>query len=112
MNTSKKKFYIGDLNTMSPEEIYDIFFWECNKKTPDLELIKVILDNRLVDINPKNKYNITPLHFAVDKNSKETAKLLISAGADVNAETGWGKTPLDYARTQEMKTLLKTHGTI
>ena len=30
--------------------------------------------------------NRTPLHFAAEKNSKEIGELLISKGADINAE--------------------------
>ena len=33
-----------------------------------------------------NKKNRTPLHIALEKNSKEMAEILISKGADINAK--------------------------
>ena len=33
-----------------------------------------------------NKKNITPLHYAIEKNSKEMIELLVSKGADINAK--------------------------
>ena len=33
-----------------------------------------------------NKKNRTPLHIALEKNSKEIGELLISKGADINAK--------------------------
>ena len=46
-----------------------------------LFLIKIIL-NKSQKLNKKNK---TPLHIALEKNSKEIGEILISKGADINA---------------------------
>ena len=35
------------------------------------------------DVNTKNKYGVTPLHFAARYGRKETVELLIAKGADV-----------------------------
>ena len=42
-----------------------------------------IIQNKLRKFNKKNK---TPLHYAIEKNSKEIGELLISKGADINAK--------------------------
>ena len=43
----------------------------------------------------------TPLHYAVDFGKDEIAQMLISAGADINARTLVGDTPLDYANYKQ-----------
>ena len=91
-----EEFQMGDLNFMSPEEIQDLFFEECEKRTPDLELIKVILDNGLVDVNAKWDGK-TPLHVAVRGGNIALAEYLISAGADVNTKNRYGDSPLHEA---------------
>ncbi len=92
-----EEFQIGDLNFMSPEEIQELFMRECGKETPDINLIRVILDNGLVDVNVKGNYDNSALHWAAYKNIIALANLLISAGADVNAKNNIGMSPLHYA---------------
>ena len=53
---------------------------------------------------------ITPLHLAAKDNHVEVVKYLISQGADVNAETTWGNTPLDLANSGEKKEILREAG--
>ena len=55
----------------------------------------------------------TPLHWASQANNIEIAQALLEAGAtpNIKANTSWfglkgGHTPLDLAKTEEMKTLL------
>ena len=87
------------------------------------------------DVNAKYENGITHLHLVivgkpshreggrrfrvgqsiiqVNKGYKKVAKLLIAAGADVNAETGDNFTPLDFAISEkqtEIITLLRKHG--
>ena len=53
----------------------------------------------------------TPLHWAVAmRGGKEVAESLLAKGADVNAQDNNGKTPLDLAKTDEMKALLRKYG--
>jgi ankyrin repeat protein len=47
-----------------------------------------------------------PLHIAVKKNDVKMAKLLLEYGADSNKKNGEGKTPLELAKTDEMRELL------
>ena len=92
-----EEFQMGDLNFMSPEEIQELFIAEFHKKTPNVELIKVLLENGLVDVNvPAFWMNRTPLHRACEKNSLELAKLLILHGADLNPKDSNQITPLHF----------------
>ena len=49
------------------------------------------------DVNAKNKYGSTPLHRAASGGHKEIAGILIAKGADVNAKENHGRTPLHGA---------------
>ncbi len=68
------------------------------------------------DLEAKNKEEYTPLHIAVLSGQKDTVKVLIDYGANVNSINKWGKSPLDTAQDsifiipQEIKTLLVEHG--
>lgn len=46
----------------------------------------------VVDVHRK-----TPLHLAAEHNHAEVAELLIAAGAELEAWTSWGATPLEWA---------------
>jgi ankyrin repeat protein len=50
-----------------------------------------------VDINEKDRFGATPLHYAIAEKSLEAISLLLKHGADVTAQDGDGKTPLHYA---------------
>ncbi|MBN1362483.1 MAG: ankyrin repeat domain-containing protein [Sedimentisphaerales bacterium] len=43
----------------------------------------------------------TPLHYAALCGFERMAAILVAHGADPNAESQWGATPLDVARQQE-----------
>jgi ankyrin repeat protein len=68
------------------------------------------------NVNAKDdddKFGVTPLHYATNKGHKEIAELLIEEGADVNAKSDGGLTPLDtaiFARKTETVDLLRKHG--
>ena len=107
-----EEFQMGDLNIMSPREIITLFFGECGKQIPNLELIKVILDNGLMDIHGKEMGN-SLLLWGVFFDNIAIVELLIEMGADVNALDDYGQTVLHYVyhlhRPKEMRELLKRH---
>jgi ankyrin repeat protein len=49
------------------------------------------------DVNVRNKYGKTPLHYAAKSGTPENITALLEAGADVNARDMDGWTPLYYA---------------
>ena len=95
------KFDFLDMFTISPSEVQELFwkeFWsKVDKKKPNLDNLKVMLESGLVNVNATDEYSDAPLLVAAYWNSLELAKLLISSGAEVNAKDKWGKTPLHLA---------------
>jgi len=59
----------------------------------DPEAIQQLIDKG-TDINAKDQYGNTTLHYAVRNGNKETVKFLLEEGADVNSRDKYGKTPL------------------
>ena len=49
------------------------------------------------DVNAKNKYGLTPLHWVVVAGNAEMISVLIKAGANVHAKNKYGLTPLHSA---------------
>ena len=75
----------------------------------DIDSVKDFLA-RGVDVDAVGQYKQTALHLA---KTLEIVELLISKGADVNAKTDVGRTPLDLAIQQgktETADLLRKHG--
>ena len=58
------------------------------------EIVELLITNG-ADMDGKDKYGNTPLHYAATWGHKETAELLIANDADVNAKNKFGETPLD-----------------
>ena len=64
-------------------------------------------------MNAKGDGGLTPLSRAAKNGEKETAELLIAKGADVNAKTKRGDTPLDVAillNQPEIADIIRKHG--
>ena len=60
----------------------------------DAGRVRQLLEADSTLANTKGAHNKTPLHWAAEKNYTEIAELLISAGADINAEDSGGITPM------------------
>ena len=50
------------------------------------------------DARARDKEDLTPLHMAAYTDKPEHARLLLEAGADVDAKSAGGRTPLSLAR--------------
>jgi len=82
----------------------------------DIEAVKKFLAVG-TDVNTKDGWEWTPLHYAAIRGHKEIAELLIAKGANVNAKNNVGDTPLDLAThpsnpnaSPETADLLRKHG--
>jgi ankyrin repeat protein len=76
----------------SPNEA---LFWTVENNQP--EVAKWIICKQGANVNVKDKYGYTPLHFAAEKGHTAVAELLIKAGADFDAKNDTGDTPLHKA---------------
>jgi ankyrin repeat protein len=74
----------------------------------NIEAAKQAIDDG-ADVNAKDEFGWTPLHYATANGHKEVTELLIAKGADVNVKDGDGETPLDQAEG-ETADLLRKHG--
>ena len=92
-------------------------------KAPDILIYDAAKDGNIkavkqhlaagTDVNTKDKHGRTPLLMAAWWDHKEIAKLLIGAGADVNAIADGDVTPLDLSiklNLTEINDLLRKHG--
>jgi hypothetical protein len=59
--------------------------------------VKRLLSIRNINVNVKDDWNETPLHFAAENGHVEIARLLLQNGAEVNAKSRWDMTPLQDA---------------
>ncbi|HVS35085.1 MAG TPA: ankyrin repeat domain-containing protein [Gemmataceae bacterium] len=80
-------------------------------KQGDADAVKTLLDGG-ADVNAKNPYGATALHFAADKGYIEVVKVLLKHKADVNVkDTFYKASPLDWAvmrgRTEVVGALLE-----
>jgi len=64
------------------------------KESDEAEILKIGADMNGKDKDELND-GFTPLHLAASFNQSEIVKILVSSGADVNAKSNNGRTPLD-----------------
>ncbi len=67
------------------------------------ELVKALLDTRLVDVNSKNNHGLTPLHLAFAGHFCDLAEDLVNYGAQEVTVDGVGRSPCDVMSYTEEK---------
>jgi hypothetical protein len=91
----------------------------------NIEIINLLLKNNAL-VNVKTKYHEkkrpafttrkdfgkTPLHIAVQNNNEQITKLLLEHGANPNIKDNSEKTPFDYAKGDNIISLLKNYNTV
>ncbi len=79
----------------------------CRKTDHVTDFIEMFLvKGALIDARSRPS-KITPLHFAVECENMEAAKLLLEHGANPRLKTADGETPLDVARREQMDELIR-----
>jgi ankyrin repeat protein len=77
----------------------------------NIDMVKNIIQNNNISINePIDRFMNTPLMKAVSMNNETIVKILIKAGADVNARDKDMYTPLMKARSPRIAQMLIDHG--
>jgi ankyrin repeat protein len=64
-------------------------------------------DYRVLEVNSVGRELETPLHMACGRNAIEDVRLLLAAGANVNAQTDIGMTPLMIAALENSPQLVR-----
>lgn len=70
---------------------------EVIRRDGNIETVKRLLTLRGTDVNARNEHQLTALHEAVAQHNVQVAKLLIEHGADLEARSWEGWTPLMYS---------------
>ena len=65
--------------------------WGC------ISSLQTLIEVGKVNLNPRDEFGSTPLHYAVDEDKPEAVRLLIAYGAGLNLENAMGETALDMA---------------
>ena len=66
------------------------------------KMVEFIINNRTVDINEKDSWGFTPLHYAVTKRSIKFTKLLLDSGCSVSSKSNNGCTALDLSKSLKL----------
>jgi hypothetical protein len=104
----------GDLLSIGPDQRTTLHY---AVRYGSVDLVEYLIASG-VDVNRLNVYGNSPLHWAVapwDDGAPEItllpkARALLSAGANVNAQTVAGETPLMFAWTEEIALVLIENG--
>ncbi len=95
----ESRMSIDELEILTPDQLGKLLHAEVKKEDPNIKYIKDLLYVGS-PINFRDRSNWTALHHAVWHGyggDRALVKLLVSAGADINARDTGGFTPWDYA---------------
>ncbi len=80
-------------------------------KQGDIKAIRFAIENKASpDTSCDCPFHRTALHYAVANGHVEAVKVLLELGANPNLINSHGQTPLDLAKTDELKHLLQSYG--
>ena len=107
----EQEYSIYEIIIMTPENAGKVLYDECMKESPDMELIKNILELSPVDVNLQDKGGYTALMWASWKGRTEIVKLLLERPEIlVNLQNEWGLTALMLASGhRKIENLIKDH---
>ena len=80
-----------------------------------MECMRILLDVDKANVDAKNNYSNTPLHYAAMEGRIELATLLIERGAEINPINDSNETPLNMAHDcnhTDVVACLKTKGAV
>ncbi|CAO3693903.1 unnamed protein product [Rhizopus stolonifer] len=66
--------------------------------------IRLILQHSEIDLNVKDKFGQTPLHYAVQRNQTESLRALLSAGARLDLSCRYNRLPIHTAASYGFET--------
>lgn len=103
---------VTDVNFKNPESEQTALHVACHASR--FEIVKLLCAHKYIDINIKDKFNVTPLHFACTKNENlDMVRFLIEKGADRNAWDSECDSPINYAcvfNANQIVDELRLHG--
>ena len=70
------------------------------------DVIRVLLQRR-ADVQKRNRYGYTALHWAVRNKSTDVIRLLMQHGASATVRDNFGTTPIDYASRLNCKEAIR-----
>lgn len=72
-----------------------------------VNIIKILLLLKDIDVNIKSKKEETPLHIACEKNNMQIVSILVSYKADLNIKNSKGKLPIEITTDENIRKILK-----
>ncbi len=76
-------------------------------KKGDAAAVTALLANDASQIKARDRYTLTPLHWAVLEGNRDMVERLVAAGADMNARNRLNATPLDVARLHRQDEIVR-----
>ena len=72
-----------------------------------INVIKILLFLKDIDVNIKSEKEGTPLHIACEKNNMQIVSILVSYKADLNIRNSKDKLPIELTKDENIKKILK-----